>query len=81
MDLKTPIKKLGDRKKIEPKYLTRETCLIVKDSLTFTVPTVSKSDVLFGHHWGGAGEPPSISGHVSRATGINQPKTLHASHL
>jgi hypothetical protein len=46
-----------------------------------TFPIVPKSDVLLGHHQGEAGEPPSISGHVSRATGVDQPKTLHASHL
>jgi hypothetical protein len=36
------------------------------------------SDVLFGYHRGEAGEPPSISGHVSRATGVDQPKALLA---
>jgi hypothetical protein len=40
-DFKTLIKKLGDREKIVPKDLTRETRLRVKDSLTFTVPTES----------------------------------------
>jgi hypothetical protein len=39
------------------------------------------SDVLFGDHRGEAGEPPSNSGHVSRATGVNQPKALLSPHL
>jgi hypothetical protein len=46
-----------------------------------TLPFPLSSDVLFGHHRGEAEEPPSISGHVSRATEVDQPKALHAFHL
>jgi hypothetical protein len=88
-DFKTLIKKLGNREKIVTQRLDkRDTPKIHK--LThlhrahrkhFTFPIVPRSDVLFGHHRGEAGESPSISGHVSRATGVDQPKALHASHL
>jgi hypothetical protein len=40
-DFKTLIKKLGNREKIVPKDLTRETRLRVTDALTITVPTKS----------------------------------------
>jgi hypothetical protein len=43
-------------------------------------PIIPKSDVLFGHLRGEAGEPLLISGHESRATGVDQPKALNASH-
>jgi hypothetical protein len=81
-DFKTLIKKLRDREKIvtqgpdkrntlESHRLTHLHCAHRKHS---TFPIIPKSDVLFGHHQGEAREPPSISGHVSRATGVDQPK-------
>jgi hypothetical protein len=89
MDFKTLIKKLGDREKIVPQRLDKRntpkshglTHLHRAHWKHSTFPIVPKSDVLFGHHRGEDGEPPSISGHVSRATGVDQPKALHASHL
>jgi hypothetical protein len=88
-NIKTLIKKLGDREKIVPKRLDKRntpkshrlTHLHRAHRKHSTFPIIPKSDVLFGHHRGEAGEPLSISGHVSRATGVDQPKTLHASHL
>jgi hypothetical protein len=88
-DFKNLIKKLGDREKIvtqrhdkrnTPKS-HRLTHLHRAHRKHSTFPIVPKSVVLFGHHRGEAGEPPSISGHVSRATRVDQPKALHASHL
>jgi hypothetical protein len=47
-------------------------------SLSSIVP---ESDVLLRHHWGEAGGPPSISGHVLLASGVDAPKVLQASRL
>jgi hypothetical protein len=88
-DFKTLIKKLGKREKIvtqrlgkintpESHRLTHLHSAHRKHSTFLIVP---KSDVLFGHHWGEAGEPPSIYSHVLRAIKVDQPKALHASHL
>jgi hypothetical protein len=80
-DFKTLIKKLGNWKKIVTQGLDKRNTL-KSHILTHhhrahwkhsTFPIVPKSVVLFGHHRGEAGEPPSISGHVSRETGVNQP--------
>jgi hypothetical protein len=88
-DFKTLIKKLSDGEKIVTQRLDKRNTS-KSDKLTHlhrahrkhsTFPIIPKSDVLFGHHWGEAGEPPSISGHVSRATGVDQPNALHASHM
>jgi hypothetical protein len=81
MDFKTFIKKLRDREKIATQRLDKRntpkshrlTHLHRAHRKHSTFPIIPKSDVLFGHHRGEAGEPPSISGHVSRATGVNQP--------
>jgi hypothetical protein len=83
-DFKTLIKKLGNRNKIVTHRLDKRNTS-KSHKLTHlhharwkhsTFPIVPKSDVLFGHHWGEAGEPPSISGHVLRATGVDPPKAL-----
>jgi hypothetical protein len=88
-DFKTLIKKLRDREKIVTQRLDKRntpkshrlTHLHRAHRKHSTFPIIPKSDVLFGHHRGEAGEPPWISGHVSRATGVVQPKALHASYL
>jgi hypothetical protein len=88
-DFKTLIKKLGDREKIVPQRLDKRntpkshilTHLHRAHRKHSTSPIIPKSDVLLGHHRGEAGEPSSISGHVSRATGVDLPKALQASHL
>jgi hypothetical protein len=88
-DFKTLIKKLRDRDKVVTQGLDKRntpkshrlTHLHHAHKKHSTFAIISKSDVLFGHHRGEAGEPPSISGHVSGATGVNQPKALYASHL
>jgi hypothetical protein len=88
-DFKTLIKKLRDREKIVTQRLDKRntpkshilTYLHSAHKKHSTFPIIPKSDVLFVHHRSEAGEPPSISGHVSRATGVDQPKSLHASHL
>jgi hypothetical protein len=81
-DLKTLIKKMGNKEKIVTQRLEKRNTL-KSHRLTHlrrahlkhsTFPIVPKSDVLFGHHRGEAGEPPLISVHVSRATGVVQPK-------
>jgi hypothetical protein len=88
-DFKTLIKKLRDREKIVTQRLDKRNTL-KSHRLTHlhrahrkhsTFPITPKSDVLFVHHRGEAGEPLPISGHVSRATRVDQPKALHASHL
>jgi hypothetical protein len=89
MDFKTLIKKLRDRENIVTQRLDKRntskshrlTHLHRAHRKLSTFPIIPKSDVLFGHHWGEVGEPPSISGHVSITTGVDQPKALHASHL
>jgi hypothetical protein len=87
-DFKTLIKQLGDREKIVTQRLDKRN-MPKSHRLTHlhralqkhsNSPIIPKSDVLFGHHLGEAGEPSSISSHVSRATGVDQPKALHASH-
>jgi hypothetical protein len=89
MDFKTLIKKLRDKEKIVTQRLDKRNTL-KSHRLTHlhrahrkhsTFPIIPKSDVLFGHHRGEVGEPQSIFGHVWRATGVDQPKALHASHL
>jgi hypothetical protein len=62
-DFKTLIKKLGNKEKIVTQILDNRN----------TPKIALKSDELFGHHRGETGEPPSISGHVSRAAGVDQP--------
>jgi hypothetical protein len=88
-DFKTLIKKLRDREKIVNQRLDKRntpkshklTHLHRAHRKQSTFPIIPKSDILFGHHWDEAGEPPLISGDVSRATGVDQPKALHGSHL
>jgi hypothetical protein len=88
-DFKTLIKKLGNREKIVPQRHDKRntptshrlTHLHRSHWKHSTFPIIPKSDVLLGHHLGEAGEAPLISGHVSRATRVDQPKALHASHL
>jgi hypothetical protein len=88
-DFKTLIKKLGNREKTVTQRLDkrntpkshRPTHLHRAHRKHSTFPIIPKTVVLFGHHRGEAGEPPSISGHVPRVTGVDQPKALHASHL
>jgi hypothetical protein len=89
MDFKTLIKKLVNREKIVPQRLDKRntpkshtlTHLFRAHWKHSTFPIIPKSDVLIGHHQGEAGEPPLISGHLLRATGVDQPKALCASHL
>jgi hypothetical protein len=47
--------------------------------LHFTFLVVSESHIFFVLHGGEIGEPFSISGHVSRATGVHQPHVLQSS--
>jgi hypothetical protein len=89
MDMKTFIKKLGNRKKIDPKGLDKSntpekhilTYLHCPIESTLPFPIAPESDVLLGHHCGETGEPPLIFNHVWRAIKVDHPKALHASHM
>ena len=89
MHLKAIVKELRNRKQIKAKRIYKGNSLkhevlthldgTFRHYLTFAI--IPKSDVLLGHHRGKAGEPSVITGHVLRATGINEPRVLQASDL
>src|SRR5438105_13644616 len=88
-NLKAVFKKLRDREQVEVQRInqsniTQYKAIVHFDRTNWPYPSssiVPKSDVLLVHHGGEAGEPSCVSGHVPRATGINEPYVLQTSIL
>jgi ribosomal protein L16/L10AE len=87
--LKALIKQLINRKQIEAQRLHKSNPLqrYLVTHMHYTLRNhpssfvVSKHDVHLFLHWGEAGEPLLISGHVSGKSRVDQPNVLQASCL
>jgi hypothetical protein len=87
--LKTFIKQLRNRKQIETQILHKsnplQRYLVTHMHHTLrnypSLSIVPKRDVHLFLHWGEAGEPLLVTGHVSGTSGVDQPNVLQASCL
>src|SRR6185437_10533946 len=88
-NFKPLIKKLRNREQIKTKIrnqnnLSQGEAIRNSNSANTTylaLTIIPKYDVFFVAHWGEAGEPFVIPGHMARTTGVHDPPVLQASNL